>query len=85
MKDKKQGHRHGRNPGGFEAHTVRSSAADHGGYERGNRAWRFYDTGKSGGDPFEPHFRVTARIAALPGKHIRSVPEPARASHGKDV
>lgn len=83
MRENKPGHRHGRNPRGFESHVTRPSDG-HGGYERKGRAWRFYEPGRSVSDPFEPHFRVTARIAALPGKHVRSVREPVRAAHGKD-
>ena len=85
MKDKKQGHRHGRSSRGFESHTVRSSNHAHGGYKRNGEAWRFFDFARSSGNPFEPHFRVTARMAALPGKHMRSVREPDRAAHGKDA
>lgn len=83
MSEKKhQGHKHCRNPRGFESHTARPSAG-HGGYVRKGKAWRFFDAAKSLVNPFEPHFRVTARIPALPGKHIRSVRERARAAHGK--
>lgn len=78
MKDKGREHRRGRSSEGFERHS----------FERGDdkvrrgRAWRFNSTGRDV-DPFEPHFRVTARIAALPGKHMRSVREPDKAAHGK--
>lgn len=75
------GHRHGRNENGFEAHRRERGAGD----VRQGRAWRFVATG-GGGDWYanEPHYRVTARMAALPGKHIRAVREPARSAHGKD-
>lgn len=77
MKDRRMGHRHGRNSGGFEAHR-----ADRGGDDvRRGRAWRFIPGG--GVESRQPHYRVTARIAALPGKHIRSVREPAKPAHGK--
>lgn len=78
MRDKKRGHQHGRNSRGFENHS-RSRGDDQ---VRRGRPWRFQATGKYF-DPYEPHYRVTARIAALPGNHIRSVREPVRATHGK--
>lgn len=82
MKDKKLKHRHNRNSRGFDAHCLRA-APDHGGYDRrGDRAWRIGSMGGSR-NPCEPHFRVTARIAALPGKHLRRVPAPGKAAHGK--
>lgn len=85
MREKKhQGHNHGRNPRGFESHATRE-ASGHGGYVRKGKAWRFYDQSKLFVNPCEPHFRTTARTPALPGKHIRSVPEPVRPSHGKDA
>ena len=74
---KDNGHTHGRNPQGFEAHRQSRGDSD----VRRGVAWRFVDRGWS--NPFEPHYRVTARMAALPGKHYRSVREPARASHGR--
>lgn len=78
MKDDRRGHRHGRNSRGFEYHS-RSRGDDD---VRRGRSWRFQPNGKYF-DPYEPHYRVTARIAALPGKHFRSVREPVRAAHGK--
>lgn len=78
MKDRRQGHRHGRGSGGFEKHDIDRGDDD----VRRRRAWRFNSGGRDA-NPFEPHFRVTARIAALPGKHVRSVREPAKPAHGK--
>lgn len=75
---KSNGHKHGRNDlRGFESHRRDRGASD----VRQGRAWRF--AGRGIADPYEPHYRVTARMAALPGKHFRSVREPVRASHGR--
>ena len=82
MKDRKSGHKSDRAPRGFDSHRVRS-APDHGGYKRGGQAWNFYTSGRRSSDVFEPHFRSTARIQALPGKHMRSVRQPVRAAHVK--
>jgi hypothetical protein len=72
-----QDHRQRRNAGnGFEAHD-RSRGP---GEVRRGRGWRFMR------DDFfflEPHYRVTSRMAALPGKHVREAREIARLSHGK--
>lgn len=76
MKDKRQHHQHSRNQRGFEHHS-RNRGSDE---VRRGQAWRF-NIGPIGFDAYEPHFRITARIAALPGKHIRSVREPVRAAH----
>lgn len=79
MKDKdRQGHQYGRNPRGFEPHS-RDRGSDN---VRRGRAWRF-NASAHFFDPYEPHFRVTSRTPALPGKHMRTVREPVRATHGK--
>lgn len=78
MKDRRQDHRHTRNARSFETHSRARGPGD----VRQGRPWRFPAAGRYV-DPYEPHFRVTARIAALPGKHIRSVRSPVRATHGK--
>lgn len=75
--NKSNGHRQGRSLKGFETHRRDRGDAN----VRQGRAWRFGGAGTA--DPFEPHYRVTARMAALPGKHFRSVREPVRAPHGK--
>lgn len=74
---KNNGHKRDRCLRGFETHRRNRGADD----VRMGRAWRF--VGRRTTDPYEPHYRVTARMAALPGKHIRPVREPQRASHGK--
>lgn len=79
MKDNnRQGHHHGRNPRGFEPHSRDRGSVD----VRRGRGWRF-NAGARYFDPYEPHYRMTARTPALNGKHIRSVGEPVRATHGK--
>ena len=78
MNDNRRGHRHGRNPRGFDNHRMQRGS----GKVRNGRPWRF-NVGVERYNPCEPHYRVTARIAALPGKHMRSVREPVRATHGK--
>ncbi len=76
MKKYGQDHQDCRSAGSFEAH---SRSRDSGGARRG-RAWRFM-----GGCPdfCEPHYRVTSRMAALPGGHVRQVREPERSPHGR--
>ncbi len=71
-------HRHNRSLKGFETHRRERGSSD----VRQGKPWRFAGGGRFV-DPFEPHYRVTARMAALPGKHFRSVREPVRASHGR--
>lgn len=77
--DKGHGHRHGRATRRFDTHARRRVEGSDG--LRSGRPWRFIDRGLT--DVFEPHYRVTARMAALPGKHMRRVEEPIRATHGK--
>lgn len=79
MKYKK--HRHGRNVRDFEAHSMARSGKN----ARGRAAWRFYDPSRVWFNPMEPHFRKTVRTPALPGNHLRSVEEPAKAAHGKTL
>lgn len=76
MKNDRQGHRQGRNARGFETHRRNRGSGD----VRNGRAWLFE---KADMDFFEPHYRVTSRMAALPGKHVRMVKEPERSPHGK--
>lgn len=85
MKDNKHGHRHGRNARSFEEHSLPKSVRHCDVSLRKGRAWRFYDARTFCLNPFEPHFRATARTLALPGKHFRSVEEPVRAAHGKTL
>lgn len=79
MQDNRHGHRHNRATRAFERHARRG--AKEAGDLRSGRPWRFVDRGLV--IAFEPHYRVTARMAALPGKHMRRVEEPARAAHGR--
>lgn len=76
MKNDKRGHQLGRNARSFEAHSRNRGSSE----VRQGRAWRF---AKGDLDFFEPHYRVTSRMAALPGNHVRRVQEPVRAPHGK--
>ena len=76
MKNYRHEHQHGRNARGFESHK-RNRGSDS---VRQGRAWRFR---REELDFFEPHLRPTARMAALPGKHMRCVQEVVRSSHGK--
>lgn len=64
-----------RGTGAFEAHK-----RSRGGDPRQRRPWMFLMD-----DPFrtERHRRKSARLAALPGKHLREVKEPVRSTHGK--
>ena len=78
---KYKNHRHGRNARDFEPHRM---GRNQGGLRKG-RAWRFYDTARLFLNPFEPHSRVTSRMAALPGKHMRRVEGPTKAAHGKSL
>ena len=79
MKDKKHGHRHRRNARGFEKHALGNRVV---GDNAGKGAvWRIFRAGNFYRSPVQPHFRITARICALPGKHLRSVREPVRATH----
>lgn len=73
----KKQHRADRGLGGFEVHKRERGTGD---ARNGGRAWMFQ---RGGGDHFEPHYRKTARMAALPGKHIREVKEPVRSTHGR--
>lgn len=79
MKDKKYAHRRDRAVRAFEKHARRG--VEESGELRNGRPWRFMDRGLA--DALEPHYRVTARMAALPGKHMRRVEEPIRAAHEK--
>ncbi len=80
MKHRKHGQRRERATGGFETHRRRGAVES--GDVRNGRPWRFMDKGLPGLP--EPHYRVTARMLALPGKHIRGG-EPLRAAHGKEM
>lgn len=72
----KKQHRDERSLGGFERHTRGRGSSD----VRNRHPWLFrYGTG----DGPEPHIRKTARMGALPGKHIREVKEPVRSTHGR--
>ncbi len=73
-------HKHQRNTGSFERHRSGHTRVV-GGVRRG-RAWIAFDNRWT--SPLEPHYRQTARIAALPGNHLRRVEEPERSAHGKD-
>ncbi len=76
MNEYGQDHRHGRSVGNFEAHRRDRGS---GGCRR-RRAWLFMP---SNPDIFEPHYRTTSRMAALPGKHVRQVRAPEPSPHGK--
>lgn len=82
MRDKKHQRRHD-NVRGFDVHSGRKMPRHGSGELRKGRAWRFFDSAHVRLDPFEPHYRVTSRMSALPGKHMRSVEEPVRAAHGR--
>ena len=81
MKNKTNAHQHGRSPRTFEEHRCNRGSSS----VRKGKAWRFFDAERRQLALFEPHFRVTARAAALDGKHMRSVRQPVRASHLKDL
>ena len=79
----KRNHSRARKSGGFEKHLAAKTARDAGGDPRRGRLWRCLVPFRTDGPPQSPHMRPTARVLALPGKHIRRVEEPAKSSHGK--
>lgn len=81
MRDKSNGHRHGRGSRSFEEHRCQRGSAS----VKKGRPWLFYDAERCEAGYFESHFRVTARTASLDGKHMRSVREPVRAMHVKEL
>ncbi len=79
MREKKQGHRKKRNTPSFENHRLAGTS----GRKSQRGAWRFFNSAVLYPNPFEPHLRRVVRTPALPGKHVRTVEEPAKAAHGK--
>lgn len=72
----KKQHRDARGTGSFESHKRPRGSGD----ARQGRAWMFQ---RGDADFLELHHRKTARMAALPGKHVRQVKEPVRSTHGR--
>lgn len=81
MRDMGNGHRLGRGSRSFENHQCQRGSAS----VKKGRPWLFYDTERREAGYYESHFRVTARTASLDGKHMRSVREPVRATHVKEL
>ncbi len=82
MRDKRHKHKHNRPARGFDTHSA-SSLRKTGGENRRKANWRFFDARRRESCPFEPHFRPLNRASGITGKHIRTVEEHVRASHGK--
>ncbi len=80
MKDNKNRHHHGRSTRSFDRHKTGRGSAD----VRTGHAWRFGGVKvRAAYFENEPHIRRANDQAAIPGKHLRMVREPERASHGK--
>ena len=70
---------------GFDSHAASKTARPKAGRtaDGGRRAMSVFVARQFCIDPEAPHFRMTARVPALSGGHVRNAARPARAAHRK--